>query len=98
MRVSSGVSDTRKKEILGILLIALALFMWLSLFSYDQTGDNQNIKELRSLRSAAGVFSRQFNNHCGPVGAGVSYAILYSLGYCGFFIPLFFVLLGIGCV
>jgi S-DNA-T family DNA segregation ATPase FtsK/SpoIIIE len=71
MRISSGVSDTRKKEILGI-------------------GFN-------SLRSAAQVFSGQFNNQCGPVGAGVSYVILYSLGYSGFFIPLFFMLLGIGC-
>jgi S-DNA-T family DNA segregation ATPase FtsK/SpoIIIE len=97
MRVSSGVSDTRKKEILGILLVALALFMWLSLFSYDRVGDNQSIRELSGLSSAAKIFSREFNNQCGPVGAGVSYVILYSLGYSGFFIPLFFVLLGIGC-
>jgi S-DNA-T family DNA segregation ATPase FtsK/SpoIIIE len=97
MKTSSGVSDTRKKEILGILLIALALFMWLSLFSYDRVGDNHSIREVNGLRSAAEVFSRQFNNQCGPVGAGVSYVILYSLGYSGFFIPLFFVLFGIGC-
>ncbi|UCB52138.1 MAG: DNA translocase FtsK 4TM domain-containing protein, partial [Candidatus Zixiibacteriota bacterium] len=97
MRTSSGVSDTRKKEILGILLIALAVFVCLSLFSYDRVSDNQNIKELSGLRSAVKIFSRQFNNQCGPVGAGVSYVILYSLGYSGFFIPLFLVLLGIGC-
>ena len=97
MRISSGVSDTRKKEILGILLIALAVFVCLSLFSYDRVSDNQSIRGLNSLRSAAQVFSGQFNNQCGPVGAGVSYVILYSLGYSGFFIPLFFMLLGIGC-
>ncbi|MGB7062097.1 MAG: DNA translocase FtsK 4TM domain-containing protein [Candidatus Zixiibacteriota bacterium] len=97
MRISSGVSDTRKKEILGILLIALAVFVCLSLFSYDRVSDNQSIRGLNSLRSAAKIFSGQFNNQCGPVGAGVSYVILYSLGYSGFFIPLFFLLLGIGC-
>ena len=97
MRISSGVSDTRKKEILGILLIALAVFVCLSLFSYDRVSDNQSIRGLNSLRSAVKIFSGQFNNQCGPVGAGVSYVILYSLGYSGFFIPLFFMLLGIGC-
>ena len=97
MKTSSGVSDTRRKEILGILLMALAVFVCLSLFSYDRVGDNQSIKEVNGLRSAAEVFSRQFNNQCGPVGAGVSYLVFYSLGYSGFFIPLFLVLLGIGC-
>ena len=79
------------------MLIALAVFVCLSLFSYDRVGDNPSIKELDGLRSAAQVFSRQFNNQCGPVGAAVSYVILYSLGYSGFFIALFFVLFGIGC-
>jgi len=31
------------------------------------------------------------------VGAGVSYLIFYTLGYSGFFIPLFFILFGISC-
>ena len=97
MKTSSGVSDTRRKEILGILLMALAVFVCLSLFSYDRVGDNQNIRDVEGVRSAAEVFSRQFNNRCGPVGAGVSYLVFYSLGYSGFFIPLFLVLLGVGC-
>jgi len=97
MRVSTTISDTRKKEILGILLIALALFMWLSLFSYDKVSDNQILKKQTSIQSLTEIFSQKFNNQCGPVGAGVSYLILYTLGYSGFFIPLFFILFGISC-
>jgi len=97
MRVSSTISDERKKEILGILLIALALFMWLSLFSYDKISDNQILKKHTSIQSLTEIFSQKFNNQCGPVGAGVSYLILYALGYSGFFIPLFFILFGISC-
>ena len=97
MRVSSTISDERKKEILGILLIALALFMWLSLFSYDKVSDNQILKKHTSIQSLTEIFSQKFNNQCGPVGAAVSYLILYTLGYSGFFIPLFFILFGISC-
>jgi len=97
MRVSTTISDKRKKEVLGILLIALALFIWLSLFSYDRANDNQLLQRDLSLRNLAEIFSQKFNNQCGPVGAGVSYLILYSFGYSGFFIPLFLILLGISC-
>ncbi len=95
MGVSTTISDQRKKEILGILLIALALFMWLSLFSYDKISDNQILKKQTSIQSLTEIFSQKFNNQCGPVGAWVSYLILYSLGYSGFFIPLFLILFGI---
>jgi len=78
-------------------LIALALFMWLSLFSYDKISDNQILKKHTSIQSLTEIFSQKFNNQCGPVGAGVSYLILYALGYSGFFIPLFFILFGISC-
>jgi S-DNA-T family DNA segregation ATPase FtsK/SpoIIIE len=97
MKNSAGVSDTRRKEILGILLITLAVFTWLSLFSYEPLADNQSIKELRGPQSAVDIFSRQFSNQCGPVGAGVSYIVLRFLGYSGYLIPLFLVLFGIGC-
>ena len=78
-------------------MIALALFMWLSLFSYDKISDNQILKKHTSIQSLTEIFSQKFNNQCGPVGAGVSYLILYALGYSGFFIPLFFILFGISC-
>lgn len=82
---------------MGILLIALAIFMWLSLFSYDWINDNQLLQKDLSLNKLAEVFSQKFNNQCGPVGAGISYLVFYSLGYSGLFIPLFFILLGVSC-
>ncbi len=97
MKVSMAISDTRKKEILGVLLIALAIFVGMSLFSYDRVSDNQILKEHVGIQNPVKIFSQRFNNQCGPVGAGVSYLILYAWGYSGFFMPLFLILLGIGC-
>ena len=96
MKISTAISEERKKEILGVLLIALALFMWLSLFSYDRAGDNQILKQLMAGgQSITQAFTQQFNNQCGPVGAGVSYLVLYTFGYAGFLVPLFVLLFGI---
>jgi len=97
MRVTTTIADKRKKEVLGTLLTALAVFVLLSLFSYDQAHDNQLLQKDLSLHNLPEIFSVKFNNQCGPVGAGVSYLILYTLGYSGFFIPLFFILLGLSC-
>jgi S-DNA-T family DNA segregation ATPase FtsK/SpoIIIE len=97
MRVSATLSDTRKKEILGLLLIAIAVFIGISLFSYNQSGDNPLLRKHAGLQSLDEVFSEKFSNQCGPVGACVSYLILYSWGYSGFFMPLFLIVLGISC-
>jgi S-DNA-T family DNA segregation ATPase FtsK/SpoIIIE len=98
MKISTAISDERKKEILGILLIALALFVWLSLFSYDGTEDNAMLEQFAAGSKNLGqTFSHDFNNQCGPVGAAVSYAALYVFGFSGFLIPLFFILLGLSC-
>ncbi len=98
MKISTVIPDERKKEILGILLIALALFVWLSLFSYDRTEDNVMLGQFAAGSKSLGqAFSHDFNNQCGPVGAAVSYAVLYVFGYSGFLIPLFLILLGLIC-
>jgi S-DNA-T family DNA segregation ATPase FtsK/SpoIIIE len=95
MSILSNMSDERKKEILGVLLIALALFIWLSLFTYDKTNDNPLLQKDASIGGMIKVFSQKFHNQCGPAGAVVSYFILYFLGYSGFFLPLFLILFGI---
>jgi S-DNA-T family DNA segregation ATPase FtsK/SpoIIIE len=98
MKVSTAISDQRKKEILGVLLIALALFMWLSLFSYSRASDNQVLVQLMAgMQSFTQIFAQQFANQCGPVGAAVSYLVLYTFGYSGFLVPLFILLLGVSC-
>jgi S-DNA-T family DNA segregation ATPase FtsK/SpoIIIE len=95
MSIVGVISDERKKEIIGVLLIAIALFIWLSLFTYDKTNDNQLLQEDKSLGGFVSVFSQKFHNQCGPVGAVAAYFILYFLGYSGFFMPLFLILFGI---
>jgi S-DNA-T family DNA segregation ATPase FtsK/SpoIIIE len=95
MSILSNISNERKKEILGVLLIALALFIWLSLFTYDKTSDNPLLQKDASIGGMIKVFSQKFHNQCGPAGAVVAYLILYLFGYSGFFIPLFLILFGI---
>jgi S-DNA-T family DNA segregation ATPase FtsK/SpoIIIE len=98
MKISTAISDERKKEILGILLIALTLFVWLSLFSYERTGDNLALQQFAEGKRGLGdTFSHNFHNQCGPVGAAVSYFVLYAFGYSGFLLPLFLIFLGLGC-
>ncbi len=79
-------------------MIALALFIWLSLFSYDGPGDNLTLKQFsQGAKGLAQTFSHDFSNQCGPVGAAVSYLMLYAFGYSGFLVPLFVILLGLSC-
>jgi S-DNA-T family DNA segregation ATPase FtsK/SpoIIIE len=97
MKVSTAISDTRKKEILGILLVALAIFIGISLLTYHRAGDNPILKQHADAKNLLKIFSQHFDNQCGPVGAAFSYAILYTWGYSGFFVPLFLILLGVSC-
>ncbi|KPJ65391.1 hypothetical protein AMJ44_10340 [candidate division WOR-1 bacterium DG_54_3] len=91
----SFISNERKKEILGLLLIALALFILISLFTYDRQSDLELLQKSGTFESFFGSFSQKVNNQCGPVGALVSYFLIYALGYSSFFIPIFLILLGV---
>ena len=95
MKILSSISDERKKEILGVLLIALALFIFISLFTYDRQSDLKFLQKSVTFESFFGSFSQKVNNQCGPVGALVSYFLIYALGYSSFFIPIFLILLGV---
>jgi S-DNA-T family DNA segregation ATPase FtsK/SpoIIIE len=95
MKLLSFISDERKKEILGLLLIGLALFIFISLFTYDRQSDLELLQRGVTFESFFGSFSQKVNNQCGPVGALVSYFLIYALGYSSFFIPIFLILLGV---
>jgi S-DNA-T family DNA segregation ATPase FtsK/SpoIIIE len=95
MKILSFISDERKKEILGVLLIALALFIFISLLTYNHQSDLELLQEKSILESFFGSFSQQVNNQCGPVGAWVSYLLFRALGYSSFFIPIFLILYGV---
>jgi S-DNA-T family DNA segregation ATPase FtsK/SpoIIIE len=94
MSIFSHISNERKREIIGVLLIAVALFVWLSVFTYERV-DSHSITKDPTLGGMFHLFTEKFHNRCGALGAFVSYAVLYSLGYCGFFLPLFLILFGI---
>lgn len=95
MSILSSISDERKREILGVLLIGLALFILISLFTYDRQSDLKLLQKGTTFENFFGTFSQEIENQCGPVGALVSYLLFYALGYSSFFVPIFLILLGI---
>lgn len=96
MSIFDHVSNERKKEIIGVLLIALALFALISLFTYNQKNDTLLITKDPTLGGVLQLFSHKFHNQGGAVGAMVSYGVVRLLGYSGSFLPLFLILFGIG--
>ncbi len=95
MSILSFMSEERKKEILGVLLIGLALFILISLLTYDRESDLKLLQKGVIFENFFGSPSPKVNNQCGPVGASASYLLIYALGYSSFFIPVFLILLGI---
>jgi S-DNA-T family DNA segregation ATPase FtsK/SpoIIIE len=95
MSILSFMSEERKREILGVLLIGLALFILISLFTYDRGSDLKLLQGGETLEDFFGSFSQKVNNQCGPVGALASYGLIYALGYSSLFIPIFLILLGV---
>ena len=95
MSILGFVSVERKREILGVLLIGLALFIIISLFTYDRQSDLKLLQKSVTFENFFGSFSQEVNNQCGPVGALASYLLIYALGYSSFFIPIFLIVLGV---
>jgi DNA segregation ATPase FtsK/SpoIIIE, S-DNA-T family len=96
MSIFDHVSNERKKEIIGVLLMALALFILVSLFTYNQKNDTALVTKDPTVGGTYELFSHKFHNQGGAVGAMASYGIVYLLGLSGFFLPLFLILFGIG--
>jgi S-DNA-T family DNA segregation ATPase FtsK/SpoIIIE len=89
MRFVSHLSQQRQNEILGILLIALAILVFLSLFSisHEESYANTNIS-----------FPAPTDNIIGPVGQYMaSYLFLY-LGYCAYIMVVMLILWGINSI
>jgi S-DNA-T family DNA segregation ATPase FtsK/SpoIIIE len=95
MSIFDSISNERKKEIIGVLLIALALFSLISLFTYNKEYDTTLITKDPTLGGMLQLFSQKFHNQGGAVGSVVAYGIVYILGYSGFCLPIFLILFGI---
>ena len=86
MTFVNNLSRQRQNEILGILLMALAALIFLSLFSY--------VPEEDYLLTSHG-FSEQTGNLIGPVGQMLASALVLAFGYFGYIVPLMLLLWGL---
>ena len=89
------LSNEKTDFVLGLLLIALAIFMVIAMVSYFKTGQaDQSI--LEDLRPGEWMNSdRQFSNYCGSIGAIIAYwLITVNFGLPAFLIPVFIILVG----
>ncbi len=67
-----------KREIRGVVFLALAVFLFISLFSYDRLDPSFNVSSNRI----------QVENYAGPVGAHVSDILFIFFGLIAFLLPL----------
>ena len=86
MTFVNNLSRQRQNEILGILLMALAVMIFLSLISY--------VPEEDYLLTSHG-FSERTGNLIGPVGQMLASALILAFGYFGYIVPLILLLWGL---
>ena len=76
-----------RDEIVGIILVAVALLLTAALFSYDRN-------DLASNRVPPNA---QPHNWIGPIGANIAYALFAVCGASSFLVPVFLALFGLAC-
>ncbi len=94
MKLFKNISPDRKSEIFGVLLWALALFIFLSLVTYSYSGDAKFFNQELSWSKPGKLFTHPIRNQAGIMGALVSYALYYLLGLSSFFLPIILVFWG----
>ncbi|MCK4262183.1 DNA translocase FtsK 4TM domain-containing protein, partial [bacterium] len=77
MKIFSFISQSRKNEIWGFLLLALSVFVFISLFSF-------NPKDISFYTSSPNHPSR---NYAGWLGAHLAFGLYFSFGWAGYLIP-----------
>ena len=85
-RNKKHMSQSRKNEALGVILIGLGVFLLLSLVTYNQS-DNPNLDIDNN--------SIEINNLLGPTGAAIAQPLMnYTLGYPILVLPVIILILG----
>ncbi len=74
-------SESRKRKLLGILLILLAVLITISLATHTSWDDQR-------LLSQDNPFKIDFQNQAGAAGAYSSYLFFFFLGWISFFVPI----------
>ncbi len=87
MRLLKDLEKSKRDKILGLLLTALALLLFISLITYDFDADHPKIKQALGDGEYGSLFSG-LNNRGGVVGAVISYILFSALGFCAVIVPL----------
>lgn len=89
------ISNERTDFVLGVVLILLAVYVGLAMFSFFTTGKaDQSI--LEDLRPGEWLNTgKEFSNYCGSLGAILAYTLItLNFGFAAFAIPVFILLVG----
>ena len=89
------ISNERTDFVLGVVLILLAVYVGLAMFSFFTTGKaDQSI--LEDLRPGEWLNTgKEFANYCGSLGAILAYTLItLNFGFAAFAIPVFILLAG----
>ena len=89
------ISNERTDFVLGVVLILLAVYVALAMFSFFTTGKaDQSI--LEDLRPGEWLNTgKEFANYCGSLGAILAYTLItLNFGFAAFAIPVFILLVG----
>lgn len=86
MRLLKELEKDKKDKILGLLLSALALLLFISLISYDFSEDHSRIRTALSTGEYGTIFTG-LSNQGGIVGALIAFTLYMILGYCSIFTP-----------
>ncbi|MEE9553762.1 MAG: DNA translocase FtsK 4TM domain-containing protein [candidate division Zixibacteria bacterium] len=86
MRLLKELEKDKRDKILGLLLSALALLLFISLITYDFTGDHSKIVSAVEQGEYGSLIS-DLNNRGGIVGALIAYFLYVIFGYCSMIVP-----------
>ncbi len=94
MKLLKELEKDKKDKILGLLLSALSLLLFISLISYDFSEDHAKIQTALSTGEYGTIFTG-LSNQGGVVGALIAFALFMIFGYCSIFIPAFLLAWGV---
>lgn len=86
MKLLKELEKDKKDKILGLLLSALSLLLFISLISYDFAADHARISTAVSSGEYGTIFTG-LGNQGGVVGALIAFVLYMILGYCSIFTP-----------
>ena len=94
MKLLKEMEKEKRDKILGLLLSALALLLFISLISYDFSEDHTRITTAISTGEYGSIFTG-LANQGGVVGASIAFILYMIFGYCSVLTPAFLLAWGV---